>query len=35
VRARVVERCPRPGSEVRVLLERADPATRTVAFSVA
>ena len=35
VRAKVVEGCPPPGSEVCVQLERADPATRTVAFTVA
>ena len=29
------ESCPPPGSEVCVRLERADPATRTVAFTVA
>ena len=34
VRAKVVEGCPPPGSEIRVQLERADPATRTVSFAV-
>jgi len=35
VRAKVVEGSPPPGSEIRVQLERADPATRTVSFAVA
>jgi exoribonuclease R len=35
VRARLEEGCPEPGSEVTVRLERADPATRTVAFALA
>ena len=35
VRAELAEGCPAPGSEVVVRLERADPATRTVAFAVA
>jgi exoribonuclease R len=35
VRARIVDAAtPEPGSEVTVRLDRADPATRTVAFSV-
>jgi exoribonuclease R len=34
VRAKVVESCPPPGSEVCVQLEGADPATRTVTFTV-
>ena len=33
VRGRVEGGCPEPGSEVAVRLERADPATRTVAFT--
>jgi exoribonuclease R len=32
VRAKLTGSCPEPGSEVTVVLERADPATRTVAF---
>src|SRR4051794_27046121 len=35
VRARLEDGAPAPGSEVSVRLDRADPATRTVAFSVA
>ncbi len=35
VRAKVVESCPRPGSEICVRLERADPETRSVTFTVA
>ncbi|HEY3020928.1 MAG TPA: RNB domain-containing ribonuclease [Solirubrobacteraceae bacterium] len=35
VRARLEGGCPAPGSEVGVRLDRADPATRTVAFSLA
>ncbi len=34
VRGRLEENCPPPGSEVAVRLDRADPATRSVAFSV-
>ena len=34
VRAKVVESCPPPGSEICVRLERADPATRTVTLAV-
>lgn len=34
VRGRIENGCPEPGSEVTVRLDRADPATRTVAFSV-
>ena len=34
VRGRLEENCPPPGSEVSVRLDRADPATRSVAFSV-
>ena len=34
VRARLSDRTPAPGSEVAVRLERADPATRTVTFSL-
>jgi exoribonuclease R len=33
VRAKLEAGCPPPGSEVAVRLERADPATRTVAFA--
>ena len=35
VRGKVEEGCPEPGTELSVRLERADPASRTVAFSVA
>ena len=35
VRAKLAAGTPEPGSEVTVRLDRADPATRTVAFSVA
>jgi exoribonuclease R len=35
VRAQVLESCPPPGSEISVRLERADPVTRTVTFTVA
>ena len=35
VRAKIVESCPTPGSEICVQLERADPATRTITFTVA
>ena len=35
VRARLTAGDPRPGSEVQVRLDRADPATRTVEFSLA
>ncbi len=35
VRAKVVESCPPPGSEICVRLERADPAMRTVTLAVA
>ena len=35
VRGRLEDDCPEPGSEVSARLDRADPATRTVAFSVA
>jgi exoribonuclease R len=34
VRGRLEENCPPPGSEVAVRLDRADPTTRSVAFSV-
>jgi hypothetical protein len=34
VRGRLETDCPPPGTEVKVRLERADAATRTVAFSV-
>lgn len=34
VRAKVVESCPGPGSEICVRLERADPAKRTAVFTV-
>jgi len=34
VRAKVVESCPPSGAEICVQLERSDPATRTVAFTV-
>lgn len=34
VRGRLEENCPPPGNEVVVRLDRADPATRSVAFSV-
>ena len=34
VRGRLEENCPSPGSEVAVRLDRADPATRSVTFSV-
>jgi hypothetical protein len=33
VRAKLEVGCPSPGSEIAVRLERADPATRTVAFA--
>jgi exoribonuclease R len=35
VRARLESGAPEPGSELKVRLDRSDPATRTVAFSVA
>jgi hypothetical protein len=35
VRAKVVEGCPAPGSEISVRLERADPGARSVTFTVA
>jgi len=35
VRARIEGECPEPGSEVSVRLDRADPAARTVQFSLA
>jgi exoribonuclease R len=35
VRAKLETGCPEPGTELSVRLERAEPATRTVAFSVA
>ncbi len=35
VRAKIDGPCPEPGAEVTVRLERADPATRTVTFTVA
>jgi exoribonuclease R len=35
VRGRLTGESPEPGSEVTVRLDRADPATRTVEFSVA
>jgi exoribonuclease R len=35
VRGKLERRCPAPGSEVTVTLERADPATRTIAFAAA
>jgi exoribonuclease R len=35
VRAKLEEGCPAPGTELSVVLERADPATRTVSFAVA
>ena len=34
VRGRLEDNCPPPGSEVAVRLDRADPATRSVAFSI-
>jgi exoribonuclease R len=35
VRAKIEQRGPEPGSEARVRLDRADPASRTVTFSLA
>jgi exoribonuclease R len=35
VRGKLSSKCPEPGTEVAVRLDRADPATRTVAFSLA
>jgi exoribonuclease R len=35
VRGRIVKNAPEPGSEITVRLDRADPAARTVQFSVA
>ncbi|MDQ3740173.1 MAG: RNB domain-containing ribonuclease, partial [Actinomycetota bacterium] len=35
VRAKLAAECPEPGTELTVRLDRADPATRTVVFSVA
>jgi exoribonuclease R len=35
VRGRIAGDCPAPGSEISVRLDRADPGSRTVVFSVA